>query len=158
MIIRAGRYCGMEEPPKMPNFVLEEHMAKQLEVIVSNPYMTCQRLTPFQKWRSLQCLNLGIVIFNTTKKYTSVMIRVCHSRSRFCHACTSMTILWQNQDSHTCAVVEVFHDITKIIITEVCTSMTINRASQKCFRQGWPTRGIHRNETPLSYQVGFWIR
>ena len=76
----------------------------------------------------------------------------------FCHACTSMTNLWQNQDSHTCAVVEVFHDITKIIITEVSTSMTINRASQKCFRQGWPTRGIHRNGTPLSYRVGFWIR
>ena len=76
----------------------------------------------------------------------------------FCHACTSMMILWQNQDSHTCAVVEVFHDITKIIITEVSTSMTINRASQKCFRQGWPTRGIHRNGTPLSYRVGFWIR
>ena len=47
----------------------------------------------------------------------------------FCHACTSMTNLWQNQDSHTCAIVEVFHDITKIIITEVSTSMTINRAS-----------------------------
>ena len=76
----------------------------------------------------------------------------------FCHACTSMTDLWQNQDSHTCAIVEVFHDITKIIITEVCTSMTINRASQKCFRQGWPTRGIHRNGTLLSYRVGFWIR
>ena len=29
----------------------------------------------------------------TTKKYTSVMIRVCHSRSFFCHACTSMTNL-----------------------------------------------------------------
>ena len=28
----------------------------------------------------------------------------------FCHACTSMTILWQNQDSHTYDVVEVFHD------------------------------------------------
>ena len=27
------------------------------------------------------------------KKYTSVMIRVCHSRSHFCHACTSMTNL-----------------------------------------------------------------
>ena len=76
----------------------------------------------------------------------------------FCHACTSMTILWQNQDSHTCAVVEVFHEITKIIIMEVSTSMMINRASQKCFRQGWPTRGIHRNGTPLSYRVGFWIR
>ena len=76
----------------------------------------------------------------------------------FFHACTSMTNLWQNQDSHTCDVVEVFHDITKIIITEVSTSMTINRASQKCFRQGWPTRGIHRNGTPLSYRVGFWIR
>ena len=63
MIIRAGRYCGMEVPPKMPNFVLEEHMAKQLEVIVSNPYMTCQRLIPFQKWRSMQCMNLGAVIF-----------------------------------------------------------------------------------------------
>ena len=63
MIIRGGWYCGMEVPPKMPNFVLEEHMAKQLEVIVSNPYMTCQRLIPFQKWRSLQCLNLGVVIF-----------------------------------------------------------------------------------------------
>ena len=73
----------------------------------------------------------------------------------FCHACTSMTILWQNQDSHTCAVVEVFHNFTKIIITEVCTSMTINRASQKCFRQGWPTCGIHRNGTPLSYRSGF---
>ena len=47
----------------------------------------------------------------------------------FCHACTSMTILWHNQDSHTCAVVEVFHDITKIIITEVSTSMMIKRAS-----------------------------
>ena len=76
----------------------------------------------------------------------------------FCHACTSMTNLWQNQDSHTRAVVEVFHDITKIIIMEVSTSMTINRASQKCFRQGWPTRGIHRNGTLLSYRVGFWIR
>ena len=30
---------------------------------------------------------------DTTKKYTSVMIRVCHSRSLFCHACTSMTNL-----------------------------------------------------------------
>ena len=29
----------------------------------------------------------------TLKKYTSVMIRVCHSRSLFCHACTSMTNL-----------------------------------------------------------------
>ena len=76
----------------------------------------------------------------------------------FCHTCTSMAILWQNEDSHTCAVVEVFHDITKIIITEVSTSMTINCASQKCFRQGWPTHGIHRNGTPLSYRVGFWIR
>lgn len=73
----------------------------------------------------------------------------------FCHACTSMTILWQNQDSHTCAVVEVFHDITKIIITKVSTSMTINRASWKCFRQGWPTRGIHHNGSPLSYWVRF---
>ena len=54
----------------------------------------------------------------------------------FYHACTSMTNLWQNQNSHTCAVVEVFHDITKIIIMEVSTSMTINRASWKCFRQG----------------------
>ena len=63
MIIRAGWYYGMEVPPRMPNFVWEEHMAKQLEIIVSNPYMTCQRLIPFQKWRSLQCLNLGIVVF-----------------------------------------------------------------------------------------------
>ena len=47
----------------------------------------------------------------------------------FCHACTSTTILWQNQDSHTCVVVEVFHGITKIIIMEVSTSMTIHRAS-----------------------------
>ena len=63
MIIRGGWYCGMEVPPKMPNFVLEEHMAKQLEVIVSNPYMTCQRLISLQKCWCLQCLNLGIVIF-----------------------------------------------------------------------------------------------
>ena len=63
MIIRADRYFRMEEPPKMQNFVLEEHMAKQLEVIVLNPYMTCQRLIPFQKLRSLQCLNLDAVIF-----------------------------------------------------------------------------------------------
>ena len=76
----------------------------------------------------------------------------------FCHACTSMTILWQNQDSYTCAVVEVFHDITKIIITEVSTSMMINGASWKCFRQGWPTCGIHRNGSPISYRVRFWIR
>ena len=76
----------------------------------------------------------------------------------FCHACTSMIILWQNQDSHTCVVVEVFHDITKIIIMEVSTSMTINGASRKCFRQGWPTRGIHRNRSSLSYRVRFWIR
>ena len=76
----------------------------------------------------------------------------------FCHACTSMTILWQNQDSHTCAIVEVFHDITKIIVTEVATSMMIIHASYKCFRQGWPTHGIHRNGTPLSYWVWFWIR
>ena len=47
----------------MPNFVLVEHMAKQLEVIVSNPYMTCQRLIPFQKLRGLQCLNLHVVTF-----------------------------------------------------------------------------------------------
>ena len=53
----------MEEAPKKLNFVLEEHMAEQLEVIVSNPYMTCQRLIPFQKLRGLQCLNLGVVIF-----------------------------------------------------------------------------------------------
>jgi len=39
MTIRGDWYCGMEVPPKMPNFILEEHMAKQLEVIVSNPYM-----------------------------------------------------------------------------------------------------------------------
>ena len=76
----------------------------------------------------------------------------------FCHACTSMTNLWQNQDTHTCAVVEVFHDITKIIITEVSTSMTINAASWKCFRQGWLTRRIHRNRSLLSYRVRFWIR
>ena len=76
----------------------------------------------------------------------------------FCHACTSMTNLWQNQDSHSCAVVEVFHDITKIIITKVSTSMTINRTPQKCFRQGWPTGGIHHNRTSLSYRVPFWIR
>ena len=75
----------------------------------------------------------------------------------FCHPCTSMKILWQNQDSHTCAVVEVLHDITKIIITEVSTPMTKNRASQKCFRQGWPTCGIHRNGTTLSYRVRYWI-
>ena len=54
----------------------------------------------------------------------------------FCHACTSMTILWQNQDSHTCAIVEVFHDNTKIIIMELFTSMTINDASWKCFVKG----------------------
>ena len=49
MIITGGWYYRMEVPPKMLNFVLEEHMAKQLEVIVSNPYMTCQRLIPFRK-------------------------------------------------------------------------------------------------------------
>ena len=76
----------------------------------------------------------------------------------FCHACTSMTNLWQNQDSHTSDVIEVFHDIAKIIIMEVSTSMTINHTSQKCFRQGWPTRGSHGNGMPLSYRVGFWIR
>ena len=54
----------------------------------------------------------------------------------FCHACTSMTILWQNQDSHTCAVVEVFHDITKIIITEVSTSMMINARHRSAFVKG----------------------
>jgi len=102
--------------------------------------------------------DLYFMLGSTTKKYTSVMIRVCHSTSFFCHACTSMTNLWQNEDSHTCAVVEVFHDITKIIITEVSTSMTINHASQKCFHQGWPTCGIHRNITSLSYRVWFWIR
>ena len=75
----------------------------------------------------------------------------------FCHAFTSTMILWQNQDSHTCVVVEVFHENTQIIIMEVSTSMMINRASQKCFRQGWTTRGIHRNGTPLSYRVRFWI-
>ena len=94
----------------------------------------------------------------TTKKtlpWWYVFVTVGHV---FCHACTSMTILGQNQDSHTCAVVEVFHDITKIIITEVFTSMMINHASQKCFRQGWPTRGIHCNGTPLSCRVRFWIR
>ena len=48
---------------KKLNFVLEEHMAEQLEVIVSKPYMTCQRLIPLQRLRGLQCLNLGVVIF-----------------------------------------------------------------------------------------------
>ena len=76
----------------------------------------------------------------------------------FSHAFTSMTILWQNQDSHTCVVIEVFHDSTKIIITEVFTSMTINDVSWKCFRQGWPTRGIHHNGSPLSYRIPVWIR
>jgi uncharacterized circularly permuted ATP-grasp superfamily protein len=37
---------------------------------------------------------------------------------------------------HTCAVIEVFHDNTEIIITEVTISMMINGASWKCFRQG----------------------
>ena len=63
----------------------------------------------------------------TTKKTTSVMIRVFHSRSLFL-SCMYIHDKF-NQDSHTCAVVEVFHDITKIIITEVSTSMMINRAS-----------------------------
>ena len=31
---------------------------------------------------------------------------------------------------------KLLHDITKIIITEVSTSMMINRTSQKCFHQG----------------------
>ena len=31
---------------KKLNFVLEEHMTEQLEVIVSNPNMTCERLIP----------------------------------------------------------------------------------------------------------------
>ena len=70
------------------------------------------------------------------KKYSSVMIRVCHSRSRFLSCMYIHDKYRQNQDTHTCAVTEVFHDITKIIITEVSTTMTINRASQKCFRQG----------------------
>ena len=61
-----------------------------------------------------------------TRPWWYVFVTVGHV---FCHACTSMTILWQNQDSHTCAVVEVFHDITKIIITEVSTSMTISGVS-----------------------------
>ena len=42
----------------------------------------------------------------------------------------------QNHDSHTYDVVEVFHNITKIITTELSTSTMINRASWKCFRQG----------------------
>ena len=49
MLIRADMYYRMEEPPKKLNFILEEHMTEQLEVIVSNPYMTCQRLVPLQK-------------------------------------------------------------------------------------------------------------
>ena len=94
----------------------------------------------------------------TTKKtlpWWYVFVTVGHV---FYHACTPMTILWQNQGSHTCAVVEVFHDITKIIITEVSTSMTINGASWKCFRQWWPTCGIHHNGSPSSYRVPVWIR
>ena len=80
---------------------------------------------------------------NNTTKNTLPWWYVCVTVGHvFCHACTSMKNLWQNQDSHTCAVVEVFHDITKIIITEVSTYMTINRASWKCFRQGWPTCGM----------------
>ena len=50
----------------------------------------------------------------------------------FCHACTSMTNLWQNEDSHTCVVVEWhyqnyhhgsvhFHD-DKSRVTEVLSS------------------------------------
>ena len=69
------------------------------------------------------------IVVNTTKKYTSVMIRVCHSRSRFLSCMYIHDKFMKNEDSHTCAVVEVFHDITKIIIMEVSTSMTINRAS-----------------------------
>ena len=57
--------------------------------------------------------------FNTTKKYTSMMIRVCHSRSRFLSCMYIHEDFIKNQDSHTCAIVEVFHDITKVIITEV---------------------------------------
>ena len=105
------------------------------------------------------CVGTRWVARGLTKKNTLpwwyVFVTVGHV---FCHACTSMTILCKNQNSHTCAVVEVFHDITKIIITKVFTSMMINAASWKCFRQGWLTHGIHHNGSPLSYRVRFWIR
>ena len=114
---------------------------------VSSPHDACQR-------RKIK-RNRRCTLQKNTLPWWYVFVTVGHV---FCHACTSMTNLWRNQDSHTCPVVEVFHAITKIIIMEVSTSMTINRASQKWFRQGWPTRGIHRNGTQLSYRVGFWIR
>ncbi|VAI20509.1 unnamed protein product [Triticum turgidum subsp. durum] len=38
-----------------------------------------------------------------------------------------------NQDSYTCAVVEVFHENTQIIIMEVSTSMTINGSHGSVF-------------------------
>ena len=66
---------------------------------------------------------------HTTKKYTSVMIRVCHSRSCFLSFMYIHDDFMTELSSHTCDVVEVFHDITKIIIMEVSTSMTINHAS-----------------------------
>ena len=120
--------------------------SKQNTHHVVNKSIASSKVTDRRRRKTLQ---------NNTLPWWYVLVTVGHI---FCHACTSMTILWQNQDSHTCAVIEVFHDITKIIITEVSTSMTINRASQKCFRQGWPTCGIHHNGTLLSYRVGFWIR
>ena len=58
----------------------------------------------------------------------------------FCHACTSMTILWQNQDSHTCVVIEVFHDNTKIIITEVDRSVFL------CAHSRWRQYPHHLKE------------
>ena len=84
----------------------------------------------------VKMMMLGMLEHFTTKKTLPRWYLLVTLGHIFCHACTSMTILWHNQDSHTCAVVEVFHDITKIIITQVSTSMTINRASQKCFLKG----------------------
>ena len=48
----------MEEPPKIPNFVLEEHMAKQLEVTVSNPYMLSEA-NPFSEMMQLAMFEFG---------------------------------------------------------------------------------------------------
>ena len=58
MIIRAGTYSGMEEPPKMPNFVLEEHMARQLEFIVK-PMHDLSAADPFLEMTQLAMFEFG---------------------------------------------------------------------------------------------------
>ena len=59
MIIRAGRYYGMEVPPKMPNFVLEEHMSKAIGSYCVKPIHDLSAANPFLEMTQLAMFEFG---------------------------------------------------------------------------------------------------